>query len=108
MDEYSSLSHTEWECCPAARSLVTSRAATIGVVVNATIAGLFAAGEPDGSVIPGNSDAGPRLDRKVVRAFDERRAGANYAAEFALAHRSSVKSSAGQLRFGGALGRAAV
>ncbi len=66
----------------AARSLVTSRTATIGVVVT-TIADPFAAevvlgledaaNEHDYSVILANSNADPDRELKVVRAFEERR-----------------------------------
>lgn len=66
----------------AARSLVTSRSATIGVVVT-SIADPFAAevvlgiedaaNEHDYSVILANSNAQPEREVKVVRAFEERR-----------------------------------
>ncbi len=66
----------------AARSLVTSRSATIGVVVT-TIADPFAAeavlgiedaaNEHNYSVILANSNAQPEREVKVVRSFEERR-----------------------------------
>jgi DNA-binding LacI/PurR family transcriptional regulator len=66
----------------AARSLVTSRTATIGVVVT-SIADPFAAevvlgiedaaNEHDYSVILANSNAEPEREVRVVRAFEERR-----------------------------------
>lgn len=66
----------------AARSLVTSRSATIGVVVT-TIADPFAAEVVQGiedaatehnySVILANSNAQPEREVKVVRSFEERR-----------------------------------
>jgi DNA-binding LacI/PurR family transcriptional regulator len=66
----------------AARSLVTSRTATIGVVVT-TIADPFAAevvlgiedaaNDHNYSVILANSNAQPERELKVVRAFEERR-----------------------------------
>ena len=66
----------------AARSLVTSRTATIGVVVT-SIADPFAgevvlgiedaANDHDYSVILANSNAQPEREVKVVRAFEERR-----------------------------------
>lgn len=66
----------------AARSLVTSRTATLGVVVT-SIADPFAAevvlgiedaaGERDYSVILANSNAQPERELKVVQAFEERR-----------------------------------
>jgi DNA-binding LacI/PurR family transcriptional regulator len=66
----------------AARSLVTSRTATIGVVVT-SIADPFAAevvlgiedaaNEHDHSVLLANSNAQPDRELKVVRAFEERR-----------------------------------
>ncbi|WP_228486658.1 LacI family DNA-binding transcriptional regulator [Paludibaculum fermentans] len=66
----------------AARSLVTSRSATIGVVVT-SIADPFAAevvlgiedaaDQRDYSVILANSNAQPEREMRVVRAFEERR-----------------------------------
>ncbi len=66
----------------AARSLVTSRTATVGVVVT-SIADPFAgevvlgiedaANDHDYSVILANSNAQPEREVKVVRAFEERR-----------------------------------
>lgn len=66
----------------AARSLVTSRTATLGVVVT-SIADPFAAevvlgiedaaNERDYSVLLANSNAMPERELKVVRAFEERR-----------------------------------